>query len=156
MHLLTQLMWDIYFKIHSEMFLTPKICKLPFASQFWLLLPPLFLTSFNIYIFLWHQNAADLTEGGWIWSRALALFFKRKLFLILKLSEVPSLGVSPWNSKHLQALSCNCQNAKCWGLVVFCRCEIPILSSPFLFIEFCQVIVYLTVGLRSRISFSVS
>ncbi len=106
---------------HSEMFLTAKICKLPVASRLWLLLPPRFLTSFNIYIFLWHQNAADLTTEEWIWSRALALFFKRKQVLIFKISKVLSLGVPPWNLKHLQDLSCNCHSAKCCGSVLFYR-----------------------------------
>lgn len=69
--------------------------------------------------FPWHQNAPDLTKEGWIWSRALALFFKRKQFPILKISKVLSLGLSPWNYKYLQALPCNCQNTKCWGQCCF-------------------------------------
>lgn len=119
-----------------NMFLTTTTRKLPFASRLWLLLPQQFTTSFNIYIFLWHQNAADITKEGWIWSRALALFFKRKQLLILKISEVLSLGLSPWNLRHLPALSCNCQNAKCWGSVSFYSFGIPALPSPLLSIVF--------------------
>ena len=115
------------------MFLTTTICKLPFARWLWLLFPRRFVTSFNIYIFLWHQNAADLTKEGWIWSRILALFFKRKLFLILKISEVLSLGHSPWNLRHLQALSCNCQ---CWGSLLFYGFGIPAKPSLFPYIFF--------------------
>lgn len=120
--------WCEIFMLDSfrNMFLTTKICKLPFARQTRLLRPQQLLTSFNIYIFLCHQNVPDWTNKELISRRALALVFKRKQFLILKLSEVLLFGLLLRNFKHLQALVT--VDAQCWGSRSFKILVLPLLS----------------------------
>lgn len=76
-------MSDIYLRFIHKCFSWLKYvnCHLPAGRR--LLFPT---TTFNIYIFLWHQNAA----AGLVERRARPLFFRGKLLVILQASEEPS------------------------------------------------------------------
>lgn len=76
-------MSDIYLRFIHKCFSWLKYvnCHLPAGRR--LLFPT---TTFNIYIFLWHQNAA----AGLVERRARPLFFRGKLLVILQVSEEPS------------------------------------------------------------------
>lgn len=106
-------MFDIYISFIQKCFSLFKYVNCHFAS--WFLTPALttVLTKFQYLHFSVALRCCSLHSERLNMEQSCHFVLQKETVPHPETSEAPSLGIVPWNSKHLQAPSCNRQEAKC-------------------------------------------